>query len=259
MTTTIAPSTTTAEVVARLHGDGCALIPSVLGPDAVADLRAAIDALPTIPGDIVGGAGERTLRTTVFNRDPRFLRLVDPPLVIDAVERALGEDCHLVNQKAWRNPPGCDAGAELHTDQTVVELDEALASDQRYQPRMYVVSALLYLSDIDADIGPTRVVAGSHRSGRSPTPGESSWRGRAATPVLCRAGDVLLFRSDAWHAGSANRSQRTRYLVETAYGRRFMAQKFWPYVNFRHDEAILAQATPRQRRLLGEHPMSAYG
>jgi hypothetical protein len=38
-----------------------------------------------------------------------------------------------------------------------------------------------------------------------------------------------------------------------------ITQKYPPYLNkFQFDEAILAQATPRQRRLLGEHRPSNY-
>ena len=52
-------------------------------------------------------------------------------------------------------------------------------------------------------------------------------------PVLC-AGDMLLFRSDLWHAGSRNRSaERSRYLLQIHYGRRMVAQKFSPYLHFR--------------------------
>ena len=38
-----------------------------------------------------------------------------------------------------------------------------------------------------------------------------------------------------------------------------ITQKFPPYLNrFRFDEAVLERATPRQRRLLGDHRSSNY-
>ena len=74
-----------------------------------------------------------------------------------------------------------------------------------------------------------------------------------------RPGDVLLFRSDLWHAGSRNRSaERSRYLLQIHYGRRMVAQKFSPYLHFRFNPEVLAAATPRQRRLLGEHEATEY-
>ena len=77
--------------------------------------------------------------------------------------------------------------------------------------------------------------------------------------MLCRAGDVVVFRSEVWHRGTANRGGRIRYLLQVHYAQRMITQKFPPYLNrFRFDEAILEQATPRQRRLLGDHRSSNY-
>ena len=76
--------------------------------------------------------------------------------------------------------------------------------------------------------------------------------------MLCRAGDCLLFRSDLWHSGSRNLSQRTRYLLQVHYGRRMVAQKFSPYLDWRFDPEVLAACTPRQRRLLGDHEAAEY-
>jgi len=77
--------------------------------------------------------------------------------------------------------------------------------------------------------------------------------------VLCHAGDVLLFRSELWHAGSRNRTaDRTRYLLQVHYGRRMVAQKFSPYLAWRFNPEVLAACTPRQRRLLGEHAEAEY-
>ena len=38
-----------------------------------------------------------------------------------------------------------------------------------------------------------------------------------------------------------------------------IARVQWPYTGFRVAEATLAAASERQRRLLGEHPISNYG
>ncbi|MNC55279.1 hypothetical protein D3C75_1048000 [compost metagenome] len=68
-----------------------------------------------------------------------------------------------------------------------------------------------------------------------------------------------MFRSELWHAGSDNRSaDRSRYLLQVHYGRRMVAQKFSPYLHFQFNPAVLAAATPRQRRLLGEHAETEY-
>ena len=65
---------------------------------------------------------------------------------------------------------------------------------------------------------------------------------------------------DVWHGGGANHTDRMRLVVETVYGRRKVAQKFFPYIDVKLAEATMAAATPRQRRLLGaSHIISTYG
>jgi len=68
-----------------------------------------------------------------------------------------------------------------------------------------------------------------------------------------------LYLSDVWHSGGANRSQaRERDMLQVHYGRRMVAQKFSPYLNWRFNPQVLEEATPRQRRLLGEHEEAEY-
>ena len=82
--------------------------------------------------------------------------------------------------------------------------------------------------------------------------------------VLAEPGDALLIRSDVWHGGGTNRTRETRYVVESVYGRRKLAQKFFPYVTSDRAKPLIdprteRAASDRQRRLLGVHPVSTYG
>ena len=108
------------------------------------------------------------------------------------------------------------------------------------------------------ELGPTKFVPGSHFSGCSPN-GATEWNNRGEESILCNAGDVVLFRSEVWHRGSANTSDETRYLLQVHYAMRMITQKYPPYLNkFQFDASILAQVNPRQRRLLGDHRPSNY-
>ena len=51
----------------------------------------------------------------------------------------------------------------------------------------------------------------------------------------------------------------TRLTVESAYGARKVSTKFWPYLDFVLSPETRKLATPRQLKLLGEHPLSNYG
>lgn len=248
-------SALTAARLQALHEQGFVLLPGVLAPAQIDWLRTAIDGLQPIHWDYSGLVDHYKC---VFNRDPAWLPYLDLPGVIELAEAALGADCHVIGQTAWRSHPGF-IGADLHLDYLVLELPPTLLADPSFQLPMQICTTHFYLDDITEELCPTLVIPGSHRAGRKPRPGETSWQGREPEPVLCRAGDVLFFRSELWHAGSRNRSPgRTRYLLQVHYGRRMVAQKFSPYLDWRFNPAVIAACSPRQRRLLGDHAEAEY-
>ena len=174
--------------------------------------------------------------------------------VADAV---MGDDCHSIGMTGWITGPG-RVDQSFHSDYQPIELPTDVMTDPRVEIPVFTATAHYYLSDLDEALGPTQFILGSHRAGRPPQAGETSWQGVEGQNILCKAGDVVLFRSDVWHRGTANTSSRTRYLLQVHYGRRMVVQKFPPYLDFHFDPDILTQATPRQRRYLGEHPFSNY-
>ncbi|WP_150640906.1 phytanoyl-CoA dioxygenase family protein [Pseudomonas fluorescens] len=253
-TTEVSPRLTSRRLRA-LHRDGFVLLPRILNGMQIETLRAAIDRLKQQHWDY---SGLLEHYACVFNRDPLWLPFLDLPGIIELAEAALGDDCHLIGQTAWRCHPGF-TGLALHLDYLVMELPAGLLADPGFELPMQICTVHLYLDDIDADLCPTHVIPGSHRAGRAPGKGETQWQGRAAQPVLCRAGDALMFRSELWHAGSSNRTpDRSRYLLQVHYGRRMVAQKFAPYLHWRFNPDVLAAATARQLRLLGDHLEAEY-
>ncbi len=244
----------TAGQLNALHADGYALIPGVLSAEEVHAVRCAIDGLQPIHWDKQGPTDHYKC---VFNRDPFWLRFLDLPGIIDLAEAALGGDCHIIGQTAWRNQPGV-RGRGLHADYLVVEMPEEWLSDRRFVLPMQICTAHFYLSDITPALCPTRVIPGSHKAGRHPKR-ETEWHGQRPEDVLCRAGDALFFRSELWHSGSNNTTaSEVRYLLQVHYGRRMVAQKFSPYIKWQFNSRVLEACTPRQLRLLGDHKQSAY-
>jgi len=247
---------TETDALRLMHEQGYVLLRNILQPKRIDELRLAIDHLEPIHWDYQGLVDDHY--KGVFNRDPFWLPFLDLPGVIELAEACLGADCHVIGQTAWRSHPGF-VGGDLHLDYLAMELPEALLADPAFILPMQVCTAHIHLDRIDADLCPTQVLAGSHRAGRPPRPGETHWHGRAPEPVLCDAGDVLMFRSDLWHAGSRNRTtDRSRYLLQVHYGRRMVAQKFLPYLRWHFNPEVITAATPRQRRLLGDHEASEY-
>jgi hypothetical protein len=242
--------------VDALHVEGFALIPQVLSPEEVGGLRAAIDRLRPFGFDKISLTEHYKC---VFNRDRAFFDLIDRPGIVEIAEGTMGEQCHIIGQTAWKSHPGHDGWAP-HADHTLVTVPESVAQDRTAFP-IYLCTAHYYLDDLDESLAPTYVIPGSHRSGRNPGWGVNqtlSYQGRELEPVLCRAGDVLFFRSELWHTGSRNTSDRIRYLLQTHYAHRTIAQRFSPWP-FAFNQEFLALANERQLRLLGKHPEGAYG
>lgn len=239
-----------------LHEDGFALIPGVLSGDEVQAVRDGIDRLKAFGFDKMNVTEHYKC---VFNRDPVFFDLIDRPGIVELAESTMGEHCHIIGQSAWRSHPGHN-GWSPHTDHTLVTVPEEIASDRKAFP-IYLCTAHFYLDDIDEDLCPTYVIPGSHKSGRGLSWGKEDnleWKGQKLEPVVCKAGDVLFFRSEVWHSGSLNKTDRIRYLLQTHYAHRTIAQRFSPWP-FTFNPQMLALANDRQLRLLGKHPEMAYG
>lgn len=255
------------ETDAMLHAldeDGAFLIPGALDRALCARARAAIDALQPVHWDEAhddprGLGGSRSLDRylCVFNRDPYWLQFLDRPGIIDFAQAALGADCHVIGMTAWRCHPGF-RGEPLHVDYLPLQWTAgALPDAVRIPP--FIVTVHYYLSNVPADLAPTCLVPGSHRAGRPPQPGEHAWMGQEPLTALARAGDVLAFRSDVWHSGSDNTTRdAVRYLLQVHYARREMARHYSPFLSWRYDPAVLAAATRRQLRLLGDHEPGPY-
>ncbi len=247
-----------------LERDGYVYFPGVLSAAEIAELRATLDRLEAIPESHDrhetpenGHPFFHKLISNAFNRDPLYLQFLDRSPVFEVAEAAHGEDFHCIGMHGWLTGPGRpDQG--LHTDWLPIRLPTDVRSDPRVKIPIFITTAHYYLNDMYETLGPTKFVPGSHLSGRSPD-GATTWNGRGEESILCKAGDVVLFRSEVWHRGTANTSKETRYLLQVHYAMRMITQKYPPYLNrFQFNPSLLKKTTPRQRRLLGDHRPSNY-
>lgn len=259
-------------IVRGIEEDGCVKIPNLVNKDKVTEMKDAIDHLVHLENDNKAGENKNDHFKCVFNRSPYWLQFIDMDGIIEAVEELMGHDCHIIGMSAWRSPPS-KGKKYLHVDQLILPMEEELLTSGRIKLPVYYSTLHFYLSDIDEDLCPTYIIPGSHKSGRAPGKidrdanatgflggDEFSWNGIEAKPVLTNAGDGMLFRSEVWHGGSANKTKdRTRYMLQVHYGRRGVAHRFPPYLEFKYNQEVLDSATERQLRLLGKHSIGAYG
>jgi ectoine hydroxylase-related dioxygenase (phytanoyl-CoA dioxygenase family) len=197
----------------------------------------------------------------MLNRSAAAQEAVGNAAILAAIEPLLGEDCHVIANTAWRNPPAfgggpwhCDAGPH-------VPRPEGVPWDDRIPYPVFAIGAHLYLRDCPLACGPTAVVPGSHRSGRLP-PFERmhdpslSYDGRPPVLLEARAGDVALFVSEAWHRGLPATAEGTgRLFLQTHYARRDIAQRIRTTADAHQlaPEALARIRSSRERKLLGLH------
>ncbi len=247
-------------VIAAYERDGFAPMPGLLGPRA-AELRALIDRSYDADPRVDDSFRYGFVLARLFELDRAFRDLLVLEPIISIAERILGANCHLVAQNVVRNHPG-QAIDGWHVDEEVFfpRMDDGDGLGQAMPS--FVMTVQILLSDVpDVDHGPSQYVPGSHRAGRHPPAAadEPCYRGRGPVSLLGRAGDVYLHNGQCWHRGAPNRSTRTRYLLQLAFGRRWVAQRFHPFIDYRMPDHVWDGAGDRLQRVLGRHPKGPYG
>ena len=227
--------------------DGYAYFPEVLNEQEIADLRQAMDELTALEESYdrhTDPAEHGFLNKSInnaFNRDPIFVQYLDRPEIIDLVEAVHGDDCHCIGMTAWMTGP---ARPGSNPARRLAAADPAGRSHGPPSGRdsdFYHHRPLLSRR-FDCGAGADSLRAGSHRAGRRPRAGETSFKGVEEQSIMCEAGDCVLFRCEVWHRGTANTSNQMRYLLQVHYAQRIITQKYPPYLNkFQFDAALLAQ------------------
>jgi ectoine hydroxylase-related dioxygenase (phytanoyl-CoA dioxygenase family) len=245
----------------ELERDGFTILRGVLGDDPIAQLSREIAAVFESYEE-----PDPQFRHDMLNRSAACQTAVGHPAILSTIEPLLGDDCHVIANTAWRNPPHstgqpwhCDAGPH-------VPRPDDVPWDDRIPYPIFAVGVHMLLRDCPRACGPTAVVPGSHRSGRLPPAERASdpdltYDGRPPAVLEGKAGDVLLFVSDAWHRGlTAEPTGTGRFFLQVHYARRDIAQRLRP-TTLTHqlsDEAMARIASPRERLLLGLHEKHFY-
>jgi ectoine hydroxylase-related dioxygenase (phytanoyl-CoA dioxygenase family) len=248
-----------------LERDGYAMIPAVFDADACSQLRSEIDAVFATTDPERSRSDAEEFRYEMLNRSGACQAALAHSRILEVIEPLLGEDCHVIANTAWRNPPEF-AGGPWHCDAGPhVPRPEGVEWDDRIPYPIFAIGAHLYLEDCDLADGPTAVVPGSHRSGRLAPfdrlwDDELSYDGRPPATLTAHAGDVALFVSECWHRGLPANGGTGRYFLQVHYGRRDLAQRIrtTDVVNHLSDEAIARAATEREQTLIGLHAPMFY-
>ncbi|UVI32009.1 phytanoyl-CoA dioxygenase family protein [Paenibacillus spongiae] len=204
-----------------------------------------------------------TIRTLMFEKGERFQRLIMQPGVVDFAEALLGRGCHMFAMNALRTPrnEGID---QWHVDEELFfPLPEGVEFDPRIQLPTFLVTCIYYLVDVTESMGPTQLIPGSHRSGREPDPTHNPplYKGQGPVTIVAKKGDCLIFSGQTWHRGARNESDENRIVQQVMYGKRWISQRFYPFINYKMPQEIVDRWKdhPRMSRLLGMHRRGPYG
>lgn len=203
----------------RLDRDGYAPLAGILTEHQLTAMRTRVAELLAAEGERAGlevhqEAGTDRLADLV-NKDPVFDACFTDPRLLACVAHVLGEfKLSSLNFRAALPGHGLQA---LHAEGGPV------TDPSDYQ----VCNSIWLLDDFTADNGATRVVPGSHRSGRAPADAMSDVR--AAHPgevtLMAPAGTVVVFNSHLWHGGTVNHSSAPRRALHSYFTRRGNAQQ----------------------------------
>jgi hypothetical protein len=256
----------------HLESDGYVVLDGVFTGEETAALCADVDRVfDEYPPDERGDTPEQSapFRYEMLNRSSVVQSAVAHPRILQAVEPLLGEDCHVIANTAWRQRSGENEhlGRYWHIDAGPhVPRDAGVPWDTRIPYPVFAVAAHIYLWDCPIEAGPTGLIPRSHTSGQAPpmkrlADDNLEWNGRGVIPIVARAGDVALFVSDIWHRRMPpGPGDPGRMFVQCHYGRRDIAQRIRPTSSVNHlsAEALERAGPPREKTLMGYHPLGFY-
>jgi hypothetical protein len=154
-------------------------------------------------GEITENPGD-----AILDRVPKLYQVYDHPKVRGALASLLGHDFKMNGHRHCHvNPPGTRSQG-WHQDGT----------NQRHH-QLRTVLAMYYPQDVTAELGPTVILPGTHFR-NAPTDRMATYANfREQVALTVPAGTVAITHYDIWHAATANRGERTRYMLKFLFSR----------------------------------------
>ena len=165
-----------------------------------------LEALPTNPGDEINIAV------------PALDQVYEHPSVSGALASLLGHDyTRGTHRHCHKNHPGTRS-QNWHQDNLSIPTLES--GQDRVPDHVQNVLAMYYPQDVESNMGPTALIPGSHlfRSDRDRNASHGNFRDQVIATV--KAGSILILHYDIWHAGTANTSNKIRYMVKYLFDRK---------------------------------------
>lgn len=145
----------------------------------------------------------------ILDRVPKLYQVYDHPKVRGALISLLGEEVQMNSHRHCHINPTGTRSQGWHQD----------GVNQRHH-QIRTVLAMYYPQDVTPDLGPTVIMPGTHFR-NAPTDRMATYANFREQVVLnVKAGTVAITHYDIWHAATANRGARTRYMLKFLFSRR---------------------------------------
>ncbi len=215
----------------------------LLSAEEVASFNQRLDELAELEGEDAGKevhqeAGAVRL-SNLIDKDPMFEKCVTHPLVLAAICHVLGSDFKLSSLNSRAALPGQGHQA-LHTDWS-----------EPINPGEYrVCNSIWLLDDFSADNGATRIIPGSHLSGKRPIEvlDDPSADHPEQIQLEAKAGTVVIFNSHVWHGGGLNHTDRPRRAMHCYFCQREHPQQLDQTAHLSRE--TIARLSPQARTIL---------
>ncbi len=226
------------QAVQEIEIYGFTLVPDVLTPGQVAILREALMASAGQQGEpgYQNRGGTSLLVRNLPTLNPVFFQVIDHPLVLPILEYFLEKSLILGSLSSRIVRPG-DGLQDFHSD---------IPGHMLNPVSPVMMNTVWPLVDFTPQIGGTRIVPGSHKSGCDGPP--EGFEVKHAFQSSCKAGSVLVFNGQCWHAGGANKTEDNRYAVFAHYRKSMLLFQLDPHDEFPAE--WYDKLNPRQRQLL---------
>ena len=218
---------------------GFTILEHVLTEDEAVEMREALIKAEQEIGTEHNHRGSARHVSNLPTCDPVFFKTIDHPRTLPILEHFLGESMILGSLNSRIVRPG-DGYQDLHSDIPVEMLNMA-------SPVM--MNTVWMLDEFTSEIGATRCVPGSHKSGLGGPPEGLDLKhvSKAIAPI----GSVLVFNGQTWHGGGRNTGTINRHALFGHYRKRMLVFQVDPHDGFPPE--WFDQLTERQKQLMRMH------
>ena len=149
--------------------------------------------------------------------------IYDHPSLRGPLQSLLGEGYSIAEHRhCHKNHPGTRSQI-WHQDN--LNIPALMDGHTRSPDHIKSVLVMYYPQEVKSNMGPTALIPGSHLFRSAPDRNASQGNFRDQKIATLKEGSLLILHYDIWHAGTANTSNKIRYMVKYLFERKKESEK----------------------------------